>query len=151
MLTRQGVPVLPGSDDDERAAQGAYVLDVVGPGEAPEVVLVGTGSEVALCCDAAALLADQGRRVQVVSMPSWDRFALQGDDYQSAVIPPELPALAVEAGSSFGWDRWADDTVAIDRFGASAPGDVVFRELGFTPEHVAARAEALLEALTPTN
>ena len=82
-------------------------------------------------------------------MPSWDRFALQGDDYQAAVIPPELPTLAVEAGSSFGWDRWADDTVAIDRFGASAPGDVVLRELGFTPEHVAARAQALLDALAP--
>jgi transketolase len=77
-------------------------------------------------------------------MPSWDLFEDQSDAYRASVLPPGVPTLAVEAGVSFGWDRYADDTVAIDRFGASAPGPTVFAELGFTPEHVAQRARDLL-------
>jgi transketolase len=79
-----------------------------------------------------------------VSMPSWDRFALQPDEYQDEVLPPGVPTMAVEAGVSLGWDRYADDVVAIDHYGASAPGPIVFREFGFTPENVAARARDLL-------
>jgi transketolase len=81
-------------------------------------------------------------------MPSWELFADQSDEYRDQVLPPGVPTLAVEAGTSLGWDRYADDSVSIDRFGASAPGDVVLAELGFTPENVVARARALL-ALDP--
>jgi transketolase len=77
-------------------------------------------------------------------MPSWDRFALQSDEYRAEVLPPGVPTLAVEAGVSLGWERYADDVVAIDHYGASAPGGTVFRELGFTPENVAARAREML-------
>jgi len=80
----------------------------------------------------------------VVSMPSWDLFAAQDDAYRDSVLPPGVPKLAVEAASSFGWERYADDVVAIDHFGASAPGPKVLAEFGYTPENVAARARALL-------
>jgi transketolase len=85
--------------------------------------------------------------VQVSSLPSWDRFSVQSEDYQEDVLPSGVPTLAVEAGVSFGWDRWADDSVSIDRFGASAPGDRVLAEFGFTPEYVVERALALFEDL----
>ena len=83
----------------------------------------------------------------VVSMPSWDLFAAQSDDYQNSVLPPEVPTLAVEAGASLGWDRWADDSVSLDRYGASAPGDIALANLGYTPENVADRARQLLTDL----
>jgi transketolase len=102
---------------------------------------------VAVCVDAAALLAGSGIAAQVVSMPSWDLFAAQSDDYQDEVLPPEVPTLAVEAGSAFGWDRWVDDSVSIDRFGASAPGGVALAQFGYTPENVAARARQLVSDL----
>jgi transketolase len=78
-------------------------------------------------------------------MPSWDLFDAQPDEYCDSVLPPDAPALAVEAGASLGWERYADDVVAIDRFGASAPGGVVMAELGITPQHVVDRARDLLE------
>jgi transketolase len=151
VLTRQGVPTLEGTGAFDDVARGAYVLDIVGEGAHPDLVLIGTGSEVSLCLDAARQLADEGLCIQVVSMPSWDLFAAQGDGYQDSVIPPEVPTLAVEAGSTFGWDRWADDTVGIDRFGASAPGDVLFTQFGFTAEHVADRARSLVHDLAPSD
>ena len=77
-------------------------------------------------------------------MPSWDLFAAQADDYRESIFTPGVPRLAVEAGTSFGWERYADDVVAIDHFGASAPGAKVLAEYGFTPENVAARARALI-------
>jgi transketolase len=143
VLTRQDVPVLPGTDPDG-VARGAYVLL---DAREPDVVLVGTGSEVALCVDAAGLLADQGLTSRVVSMPSWDLFAAQSDDYQTSVLPPEVPTLAVEAAASLGWDRWADDSVSLDRFGASAPGGIALANLGYTPENVAERARLLVREL----
>jgi transketolase len=79
-------------------------------------------------------------------MPAWDLFEEQPDDYRASVLPPGCPTLAVEAGVRFGWERYADDVVSIDRFGASAPGDVVMRELGITPDNVVERARALLGA-----
>jgi transketolase len=108
---------------------------------------VATGSEVALCVAAAELLAADGVHAQVASLPSWDLFAAQPELYQDAVLPPDVPTLAVEAGTTFGWERWADDALGIDRFGASAPGDRVLAELGFTPEHVADRARQLIDDL----
>ncbi|MGH9250914.1 MAG: transketolase-like TK C-terminal-containing protein, partial [Acidimicrobiales bacterium] len=146
VLTRQNVPVLDGTDGAP-VERGAYVLvDPGGDGE-PDLVLIGTGSEVGVCVEAATKLADAGLRTRVVSMPSWDLFAAQPDAYQDSVLPPEVPTLAVEAGASLGWDRWADDSVSLDRFGASAPGAVALANLGFTPDNVAARARQLVDDL----
>jgi transketolase len=144
ILTRQKVPVLEGTAEQyQGVAKGAYVLRDDGSGE-PDVILVGTGSEVSVCVGAADLLETEGRLVRVVSMPSWDLFEAQTEEYQESVLPAAVPTLSVEAASSFGWARWADDFVSIDHFGASAPGDVVLREFGFTPEHVADKARELL-------
>jgi transketolase len=112
-----------------------------------DVVLIGTGSEVALCIDAKAELEGDGLRVRVVSLPSWDLFELLDPDAQEAVLPDGVPTLAVEAASSFGWGRFADEVVSIDRFGASAPASVIFEKLGFTPGNVAARARDLIDAM----
>jgi transketolase len=145
VLTRQDVPVLEatGTLAAEGVSRGAYVL--ADPADGPaEIVLIGTGSEVSLCVDAAALLAEAGTRVRVVSMPSWDLFAEQGGTYRDEVLTPGVPVLSVEAATTFGWERYADDSIGIDHFGASAPGDVVLREFGFDPVNVAARATALL-------
>jgi transketolase len=149
VLSRQNVPVLEGTAGNEGVSRGAYVLAEAGTddGAHPDIVLVGTGTEVSVCMEAGELLAAEGIAVRVVSMPCWEDFDGQDEAYQAEVLPAEVPTLAVEAATSFGWDRWADDTVAIDRFGASAPGDVVMRELGINPEHVAARAHDLLEAI----
>lgn len=145
VLTRQKVPVLEGTA--ERAplgvARGAYVLVDEGT-DAPDVVLVATGSEVAVCVAARELLTAEGLSVRVVSMPSWDLFEAQDAQYRARVLPPAAPTLAVEAGASTGWSKWADDVVSIDRFGESAPGDVALANFGYTPEHVAERARALL-------
>jgi transketolase len=143
LLTRQDVPVLDGTLGAP-VDLGGYVLVAA---DDPDLVLVGTGSEVAVCVAAAALLTEEGIATQVSSLPCWDLFAEQGETHQDAVLPPDVPTLAVEAGTTFGWDRWADDAVGIDRFGASAPGERVLAELGFTPEHVAERARRLLEDL----
>ncbi|MGI8685273.1 MAG: transketolase [Acidimicrobiales bacterium] len=147
LLTRQDIPVLEGTADRaEDLARGAYVLEA--GADDPDMILIGTGSEVHICLGAAERLATEGIVARVVSMPSWELFEAQDDDYQEAVLPSDVPTLAVEAGTSFGWDRWADDSVSIDnRFGASAPGKVVLEKLGYTPENVATRAKALLAAL----
>ncbi len=145
VLTRQGVPVLEGTAEraPEGLPRGAYTL-VDESGDRVDLVLIGTGSEVQLCVAARDQLAADGLSVRVVSMPSWELFAEQPDTYRDRVLPPGVPTLAVEAGASLGWDRYADDVVAIDRFGASAPGSAVLADLGYTPENVVARARALL-------
>jgi transketolase len=143
VLTRQDLPVLAGTATGA-VERGAYVLRDV---DDPQVVLIGTGSEVAVCLAAADLLAEGGLAARVVSMPSWDLFAAEGDDYQTSVLPPEVPTLAVEAGASLGWDRWADDSVSLDRYGASAPGDIALANLGYTPDNVADRARQLVNDL----
>jgi transketolase len=148
-LTRQNVPHL---DRDRLASaeglhRGAYVLAEAEGGD-PEVILIATGSEVALALEARRLLADEGVRARVVSMPSWTLFARQPREYRDEVLPPAIRArVAVEAGSTVGWHRWVGidgDVVGISRFGASAPAQEVFREYGFTPAEVAGRARALL-------
>jgi transketolase len=145
LLTRQSVPVLAGTA--ERApvgvAKGAYTLVDEDAG-APDLVLIGTGSEVSVCVGARDLLAADGLQVRVVSMPSWDLFEAQDPGYRESVLPGDVLTLAVEAGASFGWDRYADATVSIDRFGASAPGATVLKEFGYTADNVAARARDLL-------
>jgi len=147
VLTRQKVPVLDGTADRALAgvAAGAYVLaPEPDPARGPDVVLIGTGSEVQVCLAAQEQLGTRGVAARVVSMPSWSLFEEQSPGYRVEVLPPAVPALAVEAGVRFGWERYADDVVSIDRFGASAPGEVVMRELGITPEHTVERALALL-------
>ena len=149
VLSRQGLPVLEGTAEAAAGvARGAYVLaDTLGDGE-PELILVSTGSEVSVCLEAAALLGEDGIGVRVVSMPCWEFFEAQTPDYQDRVLPADVPVLSVEAASPFGWERWADDVIGIDRFGASAPGDVVLAQLGFTADAVAERARDLLDALS---
>jgi transketolase len=141
ILSRQKLPVLDGTADGS-LERGAYVL--VDPAGPPDVVLVGTGGEVHVCVDAAGELAAAGIAARVVSFPCWELFALEDREYQESVFPPGTPRLAVEAGTSFGWDRWAEASVSIDHFGASAPGTRVLEEFGYTAENVAASARALL-------
>ena len=145
ILSRQKVPVLEGTARPGQVERGAYIL--VESGDPPELLLIGTGSEVAVCVDAARLLAADGVAVRVISMPSWELLAEQGDSYRSAVLPDGVPRLAVEAAASLGWERYADASVSIDRFGASAPGSTALANLGYTPENVAARARQLLGTL----
>ena len=141
VLTRQNVPVLDGTDRAGQVARGAYVL-INTP--TPAVILAGTGSEVQCCTDAAALLAEDGIASAVVSMPSWDLFEAQDADYRATVFPEGVPVLGVEAGSPLGWDRYADATVTMYRFGASAPGSTLMDHFGFTAPNIAEAARALL-------
>jgi transketolase len=147
-LTRQNVPTLDRSRfaSAEGLRRGAYVLEP--GGERPDLLLLATGSEVHVAVEAAALLRAKGIGARVVSMPCWRLFEEQPADYRDAVLPPGVRArLAVETGVPLGWHRWVGlegDVVGLDRFGASAPGERVMRELGFTAAHVAARAERLV-------
>jgi transketolase len=138
VLTRQAVTVV--TDGSAVETGGGLVTDV----DAPQIVLLGTGSEVALCVEAAARLAEQSIAARVVSLPSWDRFAAQPREYRDDLLPPGVPVLSVEAATTFGWERYADESVGIDRFGASAPGNVVLERLGINVEHVVQRATALV-------
>jgi transketolase len=150
VLSRQNLPVLDGTAANPGVSRGAYVLAEFGPAgeddDLPDLVLVGTGSEVWVCRDAAERLAEDALRVRVVSMPCWEDFEAQDEEYQAAVLPAESPTLSVEAGTTFGWERWSDDAVGIDDFGASAPGDTVLRELGISVDHVIEAAQNLLDA-----
>jgi transketolase len=132
----------------EGLRRGAYVLADPPAGE-PELLLIASGSEVGPALAARNLLQSRDIRVRVVSMPSWELFDAQPAEYRAAVIPPQIRArLAIEAGSSQGWHRYVGDggdIIAIDRFGASAPGPVVMAAFGFTPENICTRAVALLE------
>ena len=141
VLTRQNVPVLDGTERASQVARGAYVL-IDTP--APAVILAGTGSEVQCCTAAAALLAEDGIASSVVSMPSWDLFEAQDPGYRATVFPDGVPVLGVEAASAMGWDRYADATVTMNRFGASAPGSALMDHFGFTAPAIAAAARALL-------
>lgn len=138
ILSRQKLPVLPAPPRDA-VSRGAYVL-----ADGGDVILIGTGSEVHLALAARNLLQKEGIAARVVSMPSWELFEAQPQVYRDHVLPPATPRLAVEAARGFGWCRWADAVVSIERFGASAPAEALFREFGLTPENVAARTRELL-------
>jgi transketolase len=147
-LSRQNLPVLDrGGARDAHVSRGAYILADAEGGE-PEVILIGTGSEVALCADAQQRLAGYGVRARVVSMPSWDLFAAQDAAYREQVLPAGVRRrVTVEAGATLGWERWAGSEgtmIGIDRFGASAPGGTNMKKFGFTAEHVTAAALRLL-------
>jgi transketolase len=145
VLTRQDVPVLAETADlaPSGVAKGGYVL-AEAVGGAPRVVLIGTGSEVQLCLGAATTLAATGVPARVVSLPCWEWFEEQDAAYRAEVLPPGVPTLSVEAGSTFGWSRYADASIGLDTFGASAPGQTNMEKFGFTVENVVERAQALL-------
>jgi transketolase len=149
VLTRQNLPILPGTAAlaREGVARGAYVISEV-EGGTPQGILIATGSEVQLAIASQKLLAEQGVRVRVVSMPSWDLFDRQPQSYKDTVLPPSIKArMAIEMASPFGWERYVGDAgtvLGIDKFGASAPGDRVIREYGFTPENVVAQFRKLI-------
>ncbi len=146
VLGRQKVPVLAGTRD--RAVigveRGAYIL-VDAQNDQPDIVLVGTGSELQHCVAAAIKLREEGYDSQVVSMPSWDLFDEQEEEYADQVFPPGVPVVACEAGSSMGWERFADLSVTIDTWGASAPAEKLMEEFGFSPEAVVEAALMILE------
>jgi transketolase len=147
-LSRQKLPTLDRTEvaPAEGALRGAYTLWQSGDGE-PDCILIATGSEVSVALAAAKQM--NGTNVRVVSMPCWELFGEQPADYREEVLPVDVAArLSVEAGISLGWERWVGDrgaSLAVDRFGASAPGTEVLERYGFTPDNVAAKAQALLE------
>ena len=147
LLSRQKLPVLHkyAAVIHDNAGKGAYVLDA-GQGKA-KAVIIATGSEVHLALEAQAKLAEEGICVSVVSMPSWDMFEMQSEEYKKSVLPEGLPKVAVEAGVTLGWSRYTgseDNVIGINKFGASAPGGTVMKEYGFTAENVAAKVKSLL-------
>lgn len=137
VLSRQNLTVV--TDGSAVATGGGIVRDAADP----QVVLLATGSEVSLCVEAAAALEADGIAARVVSLPSWDRFEAQPASFRQMVLPAGVPVLSVEAATTFGWARWADDSIGIDRFGASAPGATVLTNLGINVANVVARATAL--------
>lgn len=155
LLTRQKVPILDRREmaGAENLSRGAYVLRDPLEGW-PEVILIASGSEVHVALGAQEILAQWGVRARVVSMPSWDLFEAQPEEYRASVLPPDIPArLAVEAAVPLGWERYVGpygDVVGVRRFGASAPYEVLMEKFGFTPQTVAQRALEVLERLTRT-
>jgi len=138
-LSRQAMPNLEGSSV-EKVLLGGYSLTQV---DNPDVILVGTGSEVQYCVGAVALLAD--KKVRVVSMPCHELFDEQSHEYQASVFTAGVPVVSVEALSSYGWGKYAHGHVAIDSFGLSGPGEAVLEHFGFTAANVAAKARKVLE------
>ena len=140
-LTRQNVPTFEPSNLPT-VEKGAYVLKDFGT---PEIILMASGSEVSLILEAAQKLHEEGRGVRVVSFPSWELFEKQDEAYKESILPKNIQArLAVEAGASIGWERYAKSHICIDHYGASAPAKVIFEKFGFTVENVVAKAKELL-------
>jgi transketolase len=150
ILTRQDVPTLDRSRYAAAAElkRGAYILAEASNGR-PEIVLIATGSEVDLIVEAQRELEKQNIQARLVSMPSWELFDAQTEEYRGSVFPPSIRTrLAVEAGATQGWHRYVGDygdVIGLDHFGASAPASVLMREYGFTVENVCKRALALLK------
>ncbi|MUT68078.1 transketolase [Paenibacillus sp. NEAU-GSW1] len=149
VLTRQNLPILEGAVSNAREGirRGAYVVSDAANGK-PQAQIIATGSEVQLAVAAQKALAEEGIAVRVISMPSWDLFDKQDKAYKDSVLLPEVKArVAVEMAHPFGWERYVGDQgtiIGIDRFGASAPGDRVIKEYGFTVENVVAKVKSVL-------
>ncbi|MFH1221096.1 MAG: transketolase [Candidatus Eisenbacteria bacterium] len=157
ILTRQKIPILdpriyPVAEGVQR---GAYLLEPLTgktqAGPLPDIILIATGSEVHLALAASQILKDRGVRARVVSMPSWEIFEEQPAGYRGAVLPPGMPKLAIEAGATLGWYKYVGengsdkgDVIGLDRFGASAPGEIAYEKLGFTVDNVVQRAMRLI-------
>lgn len=152
ILTRQNLPIYDRAGEGVGAAEGVLRggYTFYSSSDSPDIVLVATGSEVAIAYEAAKQLAAAGTRVQVASLPCWELFAAQSAAYRDSVLPPAVPKVAIEAGVSFGWERWIGNDkrkgaiVAIDHFGASAPYQRIYQEFGLTAEAVVARVKHLL-------
>jgi len=147
VLTRQNLPVLNPEvyPIKEGVKKGAYTLVDV---ENPDVVLIGTGSEVHVCLEARRILEEKGIKAKVVSMPSWELFFRQPEEYRESVIPKDIPKVAVEAGSSLGWKEIIGDNgvvIGMESFGASAPGNILMEKFGFTPENVVEKTLKLIK------
>lgn len=149
VLSRQGLPVLPGTVENafENVSRGAYVVSEA-TGGTPQVILLATGSEVGLAVAAQQQLADNGVAARVVSMPSWELFEKQPDSYKESVLPSNIKArVAIEMAIPMGWDRYVGEqgiVIGINGFGASAPGDRVMREYGFSVENVVSKVNQVL-------
>jgi len=154
ILSRQNLPVLERSSGSDDLAMGAYIMAGPAEGEA-EVIIIASGSEVSLALAARDILEERGIRTRVVSMPSWEMFDSQTEEYRQRILPPEVTArLALEAGISQGWHRHVGDrgaVLAIDSFGASAPGPAVMSACGFTVDAVVAKALDLLQRSSVAN
>jgi transketolase len=156
MLSRQDLPVLERGEGHCAPAagveRGAYVLWESTADAVPDLLLASTGSEVWVALEAAKTLAEDGLSVRVVSMPCWELFAAEAQEYRDEVLPPGVAArLAIEPGVELGWHRWVGDrggVVGLERFGESAPGTEVLERLGYTVDNVVARATALLERVS---
>ncbi|HSP36683.1 MAG TPA: transketolase [Frankiaceae bacterium] len=154
-LTRQGVPTFDRSvlGSAEGTAKGGYVLAEASSG-IPQVIIIGTGSEVQIALAARDRLEEQGTPTRVVSMPCWEWFEAQEDSYRQTVLPPSIKArVSVEAGVAQGWREWVGDhgeIVSLDHFGASAPYTVLYEQYGFTAERVAAAAQSTLSKVGAT-
>ena len=143
-LSRQDLPIIDPATHDAYAnvSKGAYIVEGA---DQPQVILIGTGSELWTAMAAAKLLTDEGIKTRVVSMPSTKIFDEQSAEYKASLLPAGVPKLAVEAGATLGWWKYVGstgDVVGLDRFGASSPGAIALKELGFSGENVAARAKA---------
>lgn len=149
-LTRQGLPTLDRTKYGAASGvqKGAYILSEAN--DVPEIILMGTGSELQYALEAADMLRAEGVDVRVVSFPSWEAFEAQSDTYKKQILPPRITKrVAIEAGVTLGWERYVGlegTIIGIDRFGASAPYETLYKEFGFTAEHVAAAARKLLKA-----
>jgi transketolase len=148
VLSRQDLPVLDRKNSGKDGlARGAYV--VADDGKTPDAIIVATGSEVSVAVEARQLLAKEGVSVRVVSMPCWEQFEAESAEYRESVLPAAVTArVAVEAGISLGWERWVGQNgglVCIDRYGASAPGELIMERFGFTAENVAAKVREQLK------
>jgi len=149
VLTRQNLPTLKGTVQNayENVSKGAYVVSP-STKDVADALLIATGSEVSLAVDAQKALEGEGISAAVISMPSWDRFEAQSQEYKDSVIPKNVKArLTIEMGASLGWHKYAGDegdVLAIDQFGASAPGERIIKEYGFTVENVVAKVKGLV-------
>jgi transketolase len=150
VLTRQDLPTLKGTAENayDGVSKGAYVVSPADK-ETPDALLLAAGSEVSLAVEAQKTLAGDGIHVSVISMPSWDRFEQQSQEYKDSVLPKSVKKrLGIEVGASFGWHKYTGDegdVLAIDKFGASAPGEKIMEEYGFSVNNVVARVKALLQ------
>ena len=142
VLSRQNLPVLSGTENHADVAKGGYVL--AESDSDAQVVLVAAGSEVQHCMAAASTLRNEGIEARVVSLPCWEVFEAQDESYRASVLPAGIPTVSIEAGVTMGWSRYADVHIGIDRFGASAPGDVVMEKLGITADAVVTAARSAL-------
>ena len=143
ILSRQNLPFLRTSADENKTSKGAYIVST--SQDKPLATLVATGSEVGLAVEAQKSLLERGINVNVVSMPSWDLFEAQSQEYRDSVILPNIPCIAVEAASPFGWERYADVVLGINHFGASGPAKKVYEKAGLIVENV---VQAVIEKIS---